>query len=207
MKYQLLLKKMPIVILFSIFSFTSCVDDVFDDLYEDIDMPMPRKKGAKDIFPTDWPATWVQGECATWALLYLDNSNHINSGKEKNRIINALCGKEPSYSVSPETMISYNQSVAAGGFGKSAIISASVKLGLNLEEVSFDDLGINRHNSNKNLGGVIMSTGYHVIVPLKYKKKSDEFEYRDIYTGPIDTSSESADNISYSLGHKKKEKQ
>ena len=161
------------------------------------------EKAIKDLSPTDWQASWKSGECATWALLYIDNYSHINSGKEKNRIINALCGNDLSYSVSSETMAIYNQSVAAGGFSKSEIISASVKLGLNLEEVTFNDLGIDRHNANKSLSRVIMSTGNHVIVPLRYKRKSDKFEYRDIYTGASDTSLESADNISYSLGKKK----
>ncbi len=59
--------------LFSIFTLTSCVDDGFDDSYEDIDMSMPRKKATKDLSPTDWQASWKSGECATWALLYIDN--------------------------------------------------------------------------------------------------------------------------------------
>ena len=185
---------------------SSCVQGDFDDIYDCDDYNewfVGRKKTKQDVGldPTDFFEGWRPGECATWALLYLKNLNYINSGKERNKVINALCGKSVSYVVTPETLASYDESVEAGGFGKTTIKKASNSLGINLSEKTFDDLGIQRNERNKSLGGgVIMSTGTHVIVALKYYKKNDVFEYVDIYKGKNVSQFVSANSIVWSLG-------
>lgn len=168
--------------------FSSCVQGDLYDFYDDPDeIRINRKKNKQDIMPGDSHCTWQNGECATWALLCLYNCSHLNSQDYKNIVINALCGiNNPSSSVSSTTWAQYNAAIQTpsdpGGFSKSAIISAGSRLSIPLHDSSFSDLGIDRYNKNKSLGGVIMSTGSHVVVAEKYLKKNDEFSIVDVFT-------------------------
>lgn len=168
-------------------SFTSCIQGDYYDLYDNLDeITIVRKKNKQDIMPEDSYCTWQNGECATWALLCLYNCSHLDSQGYKNQVINALCGNEPTTDVSASTWRQYNAAIQTpsnpGGFSKSAIKSAGLKLSMSFHDSSFSDLGIDRNNKNKSLSGVIMSTGNHVVVADRYLKKTDELVVADVFT-------------------------
>lgn len=167
--------------------FSSCVQGNLYDLYDDPnEIGITRKKNKQDIMPGDSYCTWQNGECATWALLCLYNCSHLNSQAYKNKVINALCGDDPETYVSPSTWGQYNAAIQTpsepGGFSKSAIKSAGSRLSMSFHDSSFSNLGIDRYNKDKNLSGVIMSTGTHVVVAEKYLKKEDKFKIVDVFT-------------------------